>query len=239
MNTIQINRGNVKMIAHRGLSGLEAENSHAAFVAAGNRSYYGIETDLHVTADGRFVTMHDDNTKRVSGVDKIVEQCTYDELKEICLYDRGTQQSRRDLVIPLLEEYIGICKRYGKAAVLELKNHIHAAQVSRILYEIERAGYLAHTVFISFDWENLVTVRSMQPRQAVQYLETECDARLIEKLHSNGFDLDLQFEAVTPELVEALHARNIKLNCWTCDDREAAARLVSYGVDYLTSNILE
>ena len=72
MNTIQINRGNVKMIAHRGLSGLEAENSHAAFVAAGNRSYYGIETDLHVTADGRFVLMHDDNTKRVSGVDKIV-----------------------------------------------------------------------------------------------------------------------------------------------------------------------
>ena len=44
MDTIKINRGNTRMIAHRGVSGLETENSIPAFVAAGNRSYYGVET---------------------------------------------------------------------------------------------------------------------------------------------------------------------------------------------------
>ena len=55
------------MIAHRGLSGLERENTYHAFIAAGNRSYFGIETDIHKTADGEFVVIHDETTERVSG----------------------------------------------------------------------------------------------------------------------------------------------------------------------------
>lgn len=35
MDTVKFNKKNVKMVAHRGLSGLERENSNAAFVAAG------------------------------------------------------------------------------------------------------------------------------------------------------------------------------------------------------------
>ena len=60
MNTIAFNKGNTLMVAHRGVSGLEMENSIAAFVAAGNRSYYGIETDVHVTKDEQIVVFHDD-----------------------------------------------------------------------------------------------------------------------------------------------------------------------------------
>ena len=69
MNTIKITKNSTKLVAHRGLSGIEKENTNAAFVAAGNRSYYGIETDIHRTADGRFVVCHDDDLKRVAGVD--------------------------------------------------------------------------------------------------------------------------------------------------------------------------
>ena len=46
MNTVKFNKQSVKMVAHRGVSGLERENTCAAFVAAGNRSYFGIETDV-------------------------------------------------------------------------------------------------------------------------------------------------------------------------------------------------
>ena len=52
MDTIKIRAGACKMVAHRGVSGLEKENTMAAFVAAGNRSYYGIATDIHRTLDG-------------------------------------------------------------------------------------------------------------------------------------------------------------------------------------------
>lgn len=52
MNTIKVNSKNTLMIAHRGMSGIELENTNAAFIAAGNRSHFGIETDVHKTADG-------------------------------------------------------------------------------------------------------------------------------------------------------------------------------------------
>ncbi|MBQ8005580.1 MAG: hypothetical protein IJ303_04635, partial [Clostridia bacterium] len=97
MNTIKFDKKNVKMVAHRGVSGLECENTNAAFVAAGNRSYYGIETDMHITADGKFVIIHDQTTKRVSGIDADVEALPFDAVRGIRLYDKKSGVTRGDL----------------------------------------------------------------------------------------------------------------------------------------------
>ena len=80
----------MRVIAHRGLSGLETENTNAAFVAAANRSYYGIETDIHKTADGRFVVIHDADLQRVAGVDIKVEEAALSALQQIILFDKDT-----------------------------------------------------------------------------------------------------------------------------------------------------
>ena len=46
-DTVKIDKRGVRLIAHRGLSGIEQENTCAAFIAAANReSYYGIETNF-------------------------------------------------------------------------------------------------------------------------------------------------------------------------------------------------
>ena len=72
MDTIKIENKAVKMVAHRGLSGIEKENTCSAFVAACNRAtYFAVETDVHRTVDGQFVIFHDDNTARV-GLDHLV-----------------------------------------------------------------------------------------------------------------------------------------------------------------------
>lgn len=75
------------MIAHRGLSGIEKENTNAAFIAAGNRSYFGIETDVHKTVDGKFVIIHDDTTGRVAIDDLEVEKSTFETLRKLSLCD--------------------------------------------------------------------------------------------------------------------------------------------------------
>ena len=81
METLKLEKRNTLMIAHRGLSGFERENTLAAFVAAGNHSYLGCECDIHPTIDKKYVVIHDSNTERVSGVTKIVEESTYEEIK--------------------------------------------------------------------------------------------------------------------------------------------------------------
>ena len=244
MNTIQIAKKNVKMIAHRGLSGIEAENSNAAFVAAGNRSYFGIETDVHVTRDGKFIIHHDDNIKRMTGVDAVIEETDAVELSLIRLYDRNseareTEVRRSDLSLPTLEEYIRICKKYGKVAVLELKRRMTVEAIAGIVEEIRALDYLDNTIFISFSLMNMQDIRRLLPEQKAQYLVGAWDDGLLEVLKKDSLDLDIAGSQVTPELVRLLHENGIEINCWTVDSPELAIKLVEMGVDYITSNILE
>ena len=149
MDTTKIEHAGVKMIAHRGLSFLERENTVAAFVAAGNRSYYGIETDVHITKDGKFILIHDDTTKRVAGVDLGVEESSFDTLRELRLSDIDGEK-RGDLCLPTPEEYFSVCRKYEKTAVFELKNPFSPKQIAQIVALVKKSGWFARTIFISF-----------------------------------------------------------------------------------------
>ena len=239
MNTARINRGSTKMIAHRGLSGLERENTNIAFVAAGNRSYFGVETDIHCTADGDLIVIHDDTTTRVSGVELVVEEQTFAALRAIKLFDLDGSNSREDLRMPSLEEYIGICKKYEKTCVLELKNPMKEAQVRQIIDRIEALGYLDEVIFISFCFENLVYVRNYRPAQRAQFLFKIFTDELVARMKEYRLDVDVYYKSLTEELIADLHAQGFEINCWTVDDPAVAEQLVSWGVDYITTNILE
>lgn len=242
MDTLKMNHnGHVRMIAHRGVCGLEKENTAAAFVAAGNRSYYGIETDIHETADGKFIIIHDDNTQRVAGCEYIVEQTDFDTLRSITLFDRKSEQKRADLVLPTLEEYISICQRYEKVAVLELKNAMKAETILKIVKVIEEMEYLDRTVFISFAISNLIALRENYPQVKIQYLVEKIEdlPALIETLKKYRFDLDAKHTCIKEEMVPVLHENGVEINVWTVNTVERAERLQEIGVDYITTNIVE
>ena len=239
MDTIKINSGKTLMVAHRGMSGIEKENTFAAFVAAGNRNHYGIETDVHVTVDGKFVCIHDDTTGRVAIDNLVVEESTFDTLRNLLLTDVDGKKGRTDLRIPTLQEYIQICKKYDKVAVLELKNHFPEEDVIRIIEIIQQEGYLSNVIFISFDFENMLTIRRLLPKQRAQYLTVKYSEELVEQLVNERLDLDILHEALTKENIEYMHSRGIAINCWTVDDPARGEELASWGVDFITSNILE
>ena len=238
-DTLRLNNPNVKMVAHRSLSGIELENTASAFVAAGNRSYWGIETDVHRTIDGKYICFHDDNTKRVGGDEMIVEKTTYETLRSIRLVDKDGQKGRKDLIMPSLAEYINICKKYDKTAVLELKNHFKPEHIQEIVAIIRECGWLERTTFISFDLPNMICIRSLLPEQPAQYLISEITDWLLDELVKNKLDLDIRFTALTAEYVQKLHEAGVKVNVWTVDNPEDGQRMAEYGVDYITSNILE
>lgn len=231
-------KGNVKMIAHRGVSGLELENTCPAFVAAGVKSYYGIETDVHVTKDGEFIVVHDDDLKRIAALDLSVEGSTFETLRKVQLKDKdGTE--RKDLFLPSLEEYIVICRKYDKQAVLELKNPMPKEKVWEIAERIEKLGWLDKTTFISFAGENLVYLREKYPTADAQYLLELVTDKDIDFMVKHKLDADLCGYCVTKELVEKLHSLDIKVNVWTLDLEEHGQMAIACGVDFITSNILE
>ena len=238
MDTVKYKKLKTQTIAHRGLSGIECENTCAAFVSAANRSYFGIETDVHITSDGKFAVIHDDDTARVSERNLAVEKSTLSELRSIKL-KKNDGYRRGDYIIPTLEEYIGICKRYEKIAVLELKNHFSKPEIEKITTIIREMDYLNSVIFISFDLENLKTLRKMLPSQKLQYLVTEFNDSILQKLKKYMLDIDIEYGALDKNAVKILKSNNIKINCWTCDNKNDAEKLAKMGVDFITSNILE
>lgn len=239
MNTVKIEKRGARMVSHAGLAGLEAINSIAGYVAAGNRSYYGIETDIRRTLDGRFVAFHDKTLEARAGLEATVEASTFEELSSLVLTDRSGTRSRRDTVIPTLEDYINICKWYEKHAVLELSGPYEREWIREIIAAVERLGYLENTTFISFYYDNLRYVREFLPEQSVQFIFSDTSDANIDRLIRDKIDADIRFSCVTKEVVKKLKGAGRIVNCFTVDNKETAEELVALGVNFITTNILE
>ncbi|MBP5308624.1 MAG: hypothetical protein J6Z34_05785 [Clostridia bacterium] len=239
-NTLSFNKRNVSVIAHRGLSGIETENTAAAFVAAGNRSYYGIETDIHRTADGKYVCLHDADTFRVSGKNCNVNENIYKDIVKIKFNDASCGTGpREDLVAPLMEDYFSICRRYGKRSVLELKDVFNEGELKEIFSIAEKAEQLDDTVFITFYPQNVYLLRALLPEQPCQFLTDRLNDEMTDILLKYKVDIDILYTALDEKAVKTLKSRGIKINCWTVNDVSAAERLAEWGVDFITTNILE
>ena len=91
------------LIAHRGLHDISKgipENSIPAFKAAIEKNYI-IEFDIHILKDNSIVVFHDDNLKRMVGVDKPIKDLTYDEIKQYKLSNTNSH-------IPLLQDVLNL-----------------------------------------------------------------------------------------------------------------------------------
>ena len=236
--TIAFNKKDARVIAHRGLSGLEVENTDSAFIRAGEHTYYGIETDVRRTADGKFVISHDDTLARLSGQNIAVESSTLDELKNIPLYDKNSQELGEERVTDL-DSYIEICKQYNKQAILELKSSFTQEEIVRMIEIINSHDYINGVTFISFGYDNLLYVRNALPNHSVQYLFSELNDEIENRLINDRIDVAINHNALTKRALDKFHDAGLKVNCWTVDDKATAEKLARWGVDYITTNILE
>ena len=239
MNTVKFNKKNTLVIAHRGLSGLEVENTNAAFIAAGNRSYYGVETDIRVTADGKYVLNHDGDLNRIAGENIVIEENKLEEIQAVILLDKDGTKNRLDLRVCTLDNYVSICKKYNKHCVLELKSDFSDSEIEDIIKIINDLNYLNEVTFISFNYENLLKIKKILPLQSAQFLFDKFSDDLIAKLVADGIDVDVYYKALSKEKIKELHSLGLKINCWTVDNAQDAEKLAKWGVDYITSNILE
>lgn len=229
--------GGAKSVAHRGLSGLYPENSNDAFREAARLPYFGIETDVDVTSDGHFVLMHDRTTGRTGDRDLSVRESTLAELSEVRLLGKDGLP-REDLRIPLLRDYLDICREGNKVCVLELKARFTEDEVARILAEVEDANCRDRMIYISFFMENLDTLRKLDPDCTVQFLISQWTEELLPTLIAKKMDLDIHYGALDAEKVRAVLDAGLTLNVWTVDDPATAEKLAAWGVHQITSNIL-
>jgi len=110
----EITRGKLQRhYAHRGLHDkIAPENSMAAFRKAKEKGW-GIELDIRLTIDGKVIVMHDRNLLRATGVNKNIDETTYEELRNLSIFMTNERiplfsevlEEMKD--VPLLVEFKG------------------------------------------------------------------------------------------------------------------------------------
>lgn len=239
MDTLKYYGSGALFIAHRGLSGLYPENTVAAFNAAAQRkSYFGIETDVHRTADGQYVIMHDVNTSRMTGEEHIIYETEFEVLRNLRIFEKdGTLGNER---IPTLDEYVTACKSGNKYSVLELKDKFKKDEVREIIDIVEKGGQLQKTIFISFEEQNLDHVKALDSSlHCQQLLNWQVGRDFFETAKKKGFGVDDVYVYADKEFISTAHSYGIDVNVWTIDSLDLCERVICDGADFITTNIIE
>ena len=229
----------MKMIAHRGYSKYELENTKEAFLAAANRTYYGIETDVVLLKDRSMVLFHDDDLKRLARLNINIRDLNYHEALKIELCEKGTYHTYNYHIATVLE-YLRICKHYKKIPVIELKWGFDNDAVDELMQIILDEDLFENSMIICYTMSTILYLKEKYPLYHTQfllgYLYSE---ELINKCLEENLNLDLRCDLVTKELVDRFHQKGLEVNTWTVDSIEEFNRLKECGVDYITTNILE
>ncbi|EOT41924.1 glycerophosphodiester phosphodiesterase [Enterococcus columbae] len=223
-------------VNHRGKQQFAPENSIPAFKQA---NYEAIETDIHLTADKKWVIMHDGSLNRTTNGSGEISQFLAQQLLSYHLKGTGEQQyAIQELRIPSIEDYLAICQAKGKIPIIEVKTSAFDEVAYRNLIELVRSYQFAHTVrFISFHYQVLKELKKMMPEASVMYLSKDLNQQVINQTKKLGSraGVNVHWQALNQANVQLAHQAGLQVGAWTVPF-DQFSKMTYLGVDYITTN---
>lgn len=236
------------LVAHRGGARLAPENTLVAFRSAVED--WGadmLELDVHLSADGHVMVIHDPTVDRTTDGSGAVGELTLDQIRELDAGHRfedergGTPYRGRGVRVPTVGEVLDACPSVW------INIEVKAAAAAGPLVEVVRARGEQHRV--------LVTAELEKNRRGARGYEGPWGASrrqcglfwILHRLPGGGpytpaADV-LQIPEVwkghrvlTPRLVETAHRRNLPVHVWTVDDPADMRRMLEWGVDAIQTD---
>ena len=229
--------------AHRGSRVLWPENTMVAFQGAVDLGYIYIETDVHVTRDGRVVVFHDDTLERLTdGTGRFADH-DWDDLRRLDAAHRfapddGFPLRGQGIGMPLLEEAVTTFP--DRMFNIDLKQPGIAGAVAA---EVERLGLEDRVMIGSFHDRRIRTFRRAAPGVATSAGPAEV-ARALARRPRPGIGADAYqvpergagMRLVTERFVQRAHDAGKHVHVWTVDDADDMRRLLDLGVDGLVTD---
>ncbi|MFD6422765.1 glycerophosphodiester phosphodiesterase [Streptomyces sp. NPDC060198] len=210
-------------IGHRGLMGVEPENTLRSFVRAQRAGMDAIELDLHLSKDGALVVMHDAEVDRTTdGTGRIADK-TLAELREL---DAG--QGER---VPLFEEVLD-------AVDSPIQAEIKDAAAARALADvITRRGLTGRVEVSSFHDEAVAETGRLLPGLPTVLIASRWGPDVVERARAAGAaTLALNIRRLTLETVEQARGAGLRVIAWVVNTPEQLALVRAFGLDGATTD---
>ena len=210
------------VIAHRGASGYEYENSPAAFRRAVELGADGVELDIHATRDGAIVVHHDAD---VPGAGPIA-QLTGEEARRVRLPNGET--------LPLLSEVLDLLPDRDVWVEVKSLPPIHDPLLLEVL---DRGSCPERYAVHSFDHGIVRRLGEARPNLRRGILLSACPDDPVSAMRAVGATaLWQEWQQVDAELVRRVHDAGGILIAWTVNAAGDVVRLARMGVDGLCGN---
>lgn len=230
----------MKIIAHRGFSGVYPENTMLAFRKAIEIGADGIELDVHLSKDGQVMIIHDEALKRTTGLDGVISDYTRAELEKI-----SAGKTKNDefgfTPIPSLEEYLAFMAEHkDKFTNIELKTApVYYPEIEEKTLELVRKFDLEkNIIYSSFNWLSIERMQRLGTISETGLLFSGMklynQAHIIKSLGINYFHPD--FNDLTDNIVKSYLDNKVGLNVWTVNEIEDMKVCLSWNIDGLITN---
>ena len=213
-------------VGHRGLMGVEPENTLRSFRRADREGVDVIELDLHLSKDGELVVMHDAEVDRTTDGSGPIREFTLAELRTL---DAGLGER-----VPTFDEVVD-------AVSAPLQAEIKDVAAARVLVErLRRRALLDRVTVISFHDEALREVRQLLPDHPVVLVAGGSSATAPERAQALGAHMvSLDLRRLTAEIVADCRARGLQVISWTVNTPEELARVRDLGLDGVVTDTPE
>lgn len=221
----------VAVIAHRGDSQNAPENTLAAFLAAREGGAELIEFDVHLSADGDVMVIHDDKVDRTTDGRGEVRLLRTAELRELSagawFADRYAGEQ-----IPLLDEVLDLCRGHAVPMIeVKVKRKRAPDAGQRIAALLRRHGMVEKAIVICRELERVVELREASPATPLSTLTiTKRQARAA--LRTSGVSgVDCYWKSLSQSLVHELRQASLFLTPWTVNRPRDWERLIMIGCE--------
>lgn len=224
--------------AHRGLhNSVIPENSMAAFKNAIEKGH-PIETDVHMTTDGRLVCFHDDSLERMTGYKSDIRENDYKTLKSLRLKDSDER-------IPDFEEFLELAG--GKVPLLiEIKKQKRKGIEPLVKKALE--GYKGEYAIQSFDPFVIINYKKIAPdvlrgQLACGYPPPEYSKITKYVLKHTPFNFIGKPDFVNYDIrslpTKKSNYSGLPLICWTVRTVEEQKKAQELGINYVFENVFQ
>jgi glycerophosphoryl diester phosphodiesterase len=210
------------VIAHRGASGYEYENSRAAFRRAVMLDADGVELDVHATRDGAIVVHHD------------AEIAGFGPIPLLSRAEARQVRIRNGEPLPLLAEVLELVG--SREVYVEIKS-LPVAHDQELLDVLDRGPAPARYSVHSFDHRIVRRLGDRRPELRRGILLSAYLADPVAAMRGVGATtLWQEWQQVDQELVNRVHDAGFSLIAWTVNEIGDLERMARLGVDGLCGN---
>jgi glycerophosphoryl diester phosphodiesterase len=221
----------LRVIAHRGFSGLFPENTRPSFQAALQMKVDSIEFDVRLLKDGMPVVIHDSTVDRTTDGTGKVEDMVLDQVKQLDAGSWFAPSFGGIRVLTLAETLDLLAGRVRLNIHIKTQDHDRKAIVSSVLSEIKERRLMGNA-YLASDEATLIRARVDEPELALCNLTTEPLGTYIRRSLSLGCRILQPPNAG----VEEAHENSMEVNPFYADDPTEMTRLVAAGVDGILTN---